>query len=296
MQVTQINFLTADNLQLHGLVYQHENNRKLAIFIHGAGDSNVIKMGSMLSILSSKLAIKNYDLMAFNNRGAGYVSKVKKVNSLGEKIGEQMAGMAYERITDCVKDIDGAIDWGSSQGYEHFVLIGHSTGANKTVYYLTEKAKNNKLVSQVFLLAGGDDITLQKSRLDNPSRYLKQITSRVEKDEGHLLVPEGYFPGNHPISYASLLELINEGSAYDIFPFGRYENDKKLFTRYKKIQIPIVAMYGSKDFGTVVPVESALAILREINTNTEVVMLKEADHNFTNQHNQLADQILRRLR
>ncbi|MBP7767232.1 alpha/beta hydrolase [Candidatus Saccharibacteria bacterium] len=296
MQATQIDFLTSEGFKLYGLAYQPSKDKKLAIFIHGAGDSSVIRDGALLAALSSELSNKDIDLMTFNNRGSGYVSSIKKYSQSGQVIEKLMAGMAYERIVDCIADVDAAVDWALKNGYEEITLIGHSTGANKAVLYLSPQAGNSKNVVQVFLLGGGDDISLQNSRIKNPARYLKSVKSNIAKGNGNRLVPEDDFPGGHPITYSSLLEIIEENSDYDVFPFGRYKDHKNnLFSKIKSIKLPVVAIYGSEDFGTVITVTEAMKILKSINRNIETVVIEGADHGFTGMEVQLAKEIASRV-
>ena len=49
--------------------------------------------------------------------------------------GDDLGGCAYERIRDCVLDIDGAVRELRRRGYRDITLIGHSTGANKIAVY-----------------------------------------------------------------------------------------------------------------------------------------------------------------
>ena len=291
MSIEVIDFSTEDGYKLHGLAYKNEKikNKTLAIYIHGAGNSNVLNYGSLLSVIYKKLKKNNIDLMAFNNRGSGYISKINKYDSDGKLIAKKLAGMAYEKIEECVKDIDAAINWGLTQGYKNFTLIGHSTGANKIVFYLSKKTKNSSFIAKVFLLAGGDDIYLQTSRLNNLEQYRKKIKSNIKLGHENDLVPADQFPGDHPISYASLYELISENSDYDIFPFKRFDVDNKEdFYLFKKINIPVIAIYGSEDFGTIIPVRNAVRILKQINRLVKTVIIENADHNFTNKYDELA--------
>jgi len=297
MQATQVSFITSDRFKLYGLWYAAGASKGLAIYIHGAGDSNILRKGELLVALAETLEPKNYDVMAFNNRGAGYVSRVKKYDEQGNEIDKVMSGMAYERIADCTKDIDAAIDWALENGYESIALIGHSTGANKAVIYANSGSSRLKYVAKLFLLSGGDDITLQNSRLSDPDKYLSGVKAVVESGGANRIVPEDNFPGEHPITYGSLLELIEEHSDYDIFPFGRYDQaNQKHFELYKKINIPTIVIYGSEDFGTVIEVDDALTLLSALNKQTTSISIKGADHGFTNKDKELAVAIANELK
>src|SRR5690606_41111950 len=106
MQATQVSFITSDRFKLYGLWYAAGAAKGLDIYIHGASDSNILRKGELLVALAETLEPKNYDVMAFNNRGAGYVSRVKKYDEQENEIDKIMSGMAYECIADCTKDVD----------------------------------------------------------------------------------------------------------------------------------------------------------------------------------------------
>ena len=53
----------------------------------------------------------------------------------GKKEERKRFGMAYEKIKECIEDIDGAISFLKKHGYRKFYLAGASTGANKICVY-----------------------------------------------------------------------------------------------------------------------------------------------------------------
>ncbi|MCA9330133.1 alpha/beta fold hydrolase [Candidatus Saccharibacteria bacterium] len=291
MQATPLSFNSSDGFTLYGLhfVRASKKQKSIAIFVHGAGNSNIISKGLLLSTLADSLQAKQHDLVAFNNRGSGYVGAIKRYDTEGAVAEKRMSGMAYERIAECIEDLDGIIDWAVNQGYDNVVLIGHSTGANKLVLYANSSSTRLKYVQKLFLLAGGDDITLQNSWLEDSAAYLKTITSGAEQHGPQALVPEGQFYGGHPISYGSLVELLTEHSDYDIFPFGRYQKNRDdLFTHIRALTIPTIAIYGTRDFGTVVPVKDALEILRSVLPAIQTEHITNAEHDFWEHEQELA--------
>ena len=39
------------------------------------------------------------------------------------------------KFTDCLLDIEGAINYAKEKGYKDIILEGHSYGCNKVIYY-----------------------------------------------------------------------------------------------------------------------------------------------------------------
>ena len=236
----------------------------------------------------------------FNNRGAGYITKLRGPLRAGEPVRTlRFGGMAYELLHECIYDIDGALAWASQHAYHDVYLAGHSTGANKIVFRLSE-ASSDIPIKGAFLLSGGDDISLQTSRLpDIASTHLK-LHQTILAGQANDLVPQDLFPGEHPISYQSFAELITEHGDYDIFPFARYGKEvsgaaQSYFKRYKKVSVPLHVIYGENDFGTVIPVAKAVAILTEFNKLATGHIIAGADHNFANREAELAAVIAQAL-
>lgn len=146
-----IQFESTDNLLLPGLIFEPKNKTdKVAINLHGNGSSSVFYSFERADSFARHLNKKGIAFFTFNNRGAHYIKKLK-INKDGEE--EIKIGTAFELIKDCVKDVDGAIEFLEKLGYKEFYLIGHSTGANKICVYNYYKPKNK--VSKYVLLGGG---------------------------------------------------------------------------------------------------------------------------------------------
>lgn len=83
--------------------------------------------------------------MAFNNRGAGIDFDVRReINGRYDKA--IVIGANNEIFEDCLIDIGAAIDFAKSKGYSEIVLMGHSYGCNKIVYYALEKGFTGDLI------------------------------------------------------------------------------------------------------------------------------------------------------
>src|SRR3989338_10719081 len=149
-----IEFPTADGLTLPGLLYSTKNSDSAAIYLHGNGSSSIFYDEHKNRLLAEALSKKNIATLYFNNRGAHIIKKLNV--KTGNKETRKYFGMAYEKIKECVYDIDGAISFLKKQGFKTFYLIGSSTGANKICVYNLYKPKID--IKKYILVCGADDV------------------------------------------------------------------------------------------------------------------------------------------
>lgn len=271
----------ADDGVLLPALWYAAGGTQVVIYVHGAGSSSIIRSPHMTDTFGRLCNQHGLDFIAFNNRGAGYMTKFDTVQGQS-----YMGGMAYEVIRDFVYDLSGVIKWAAHSGYESAVLVGHSTGANKIVYGLSSRAAYALPVAGAVLLSGGDDVALQRSRYAADTlEQIIQISKEKQRSSPRHLVPPEYFPGDHPISWRSLDELLSENGDYDMFPFKRASYAKghaiAPFRQLKSIQQPVLLAYGSEDFGTIIPVRQALGLVTGYVPSLDTYELMGADHNFT---------------
>ena len=115
-----VRFEATDGIPLAGVLYEPKRkSSRAAIFLHGTGGSSVFE-SKRTNVLAAELLRAGVAYFPFNNRGAHVM----------RRMGDELGGFSYERIRDCVHDIDGALRELRRRGYRDVTLIGHSTGAN----------------------------------------------------------------------------------------------------------------------------------------------------------------------
>ena len=128
MKTKITDFLATDPLALTGFLFEPaENTNRIAIFLHGNGNSSALSSLSLSEEMINELHKEQCAYLTFNNRGAGYMAKLRNAE-IGKKV---WGGTAYEKIEECVADIDGAISFTASRGYTDITLVDLSSGANK---------------------------------------------------------------------------------------------------------------------------------------------------------------------
>lgn len=293
MNLSLVHFSTTDNLRLPGLLFEPEKKTKqVAIFLHGCGSSSVFYKPSM-NLWGEEFTKHDIAFFPFNNRGAHLIKSLHQETE-GTEPERVLGGTYYERITDCVYDIDGSITFLEENGYNTFYLIGHSTGANKIVVY-NELRKDNP-VSKYALLAGGDDTGLNYKMLGDKRFRMALNRAQEEIDRGHEMksVPKYLYP--EPYSYRALFDMLNPDGEYNTFPFFEYLNHKRISTRplfrmYRNITKPTLVVYGEHDefcYDNVSGCLEALKTHASPQANTEFCIMSEAGHGFDGKEKELA--------
>jgi len=284
-----IAFQTNDGLTLPGLLYRGQKDKAVLIYLHGNGSSSVFYDETENRPLAEALANKNISTLYFNNRGA-YNMKELYVRQ-GRKDARQWFGMAYERIKECVEDIDGAISFLKKEGYRQFYLAGASTGANKICVYNFYKPKND--IEKYILLCGADDTGIYYDALGKSTfwRLLAEAKEKIKSGHGEEIIKE-ILP-DHLFSYRGFFDIANPEGDYNVFPFYEVLRNVRLstepiFRHFKSISKPTLVVYGDQDEYAWGDVPSIVEILKRYQPAMTYQMIKGADHGFKNKENRLA--------
>jgi pimeloyl-ACP methyl ester carboxylesterase len=274
-----VRFEATDDVTLAGLLYEPARATKRAIiWLHGLGGS--VFESRRTNLLAQTFIDRGIAFFPFNNRGPGLVRRA----------GATLGGASFERIRDCVADIDGAIRELWRRGYRDLTLAGHSTGANKIAAYDHYKPHNR--VKRYVLLAGGDDTGLLYEQLGKRRFESMLIKSRamIKARRGDELAPRGVSP--MMMSWRSLYDVANPNGDYNVFPFMEAIRGVRLSRRpfrfIRAIRKPSLYIYGDRDEYCSGDVPRCLAILSEhVNDRAELIVMRDADHGFSGREEEL---------
>ena len=274
-----IQFKTSDDLLLPGLLFKSKGSKKVAINLHGNGSSSVFYDDNYLWQL--QLVKRGIDVLMFNNRGAHIIKKFSKI--IDSATVRLSYGTAYEKIKDCVLDIDAAIDFLKGQGYCEFYLIGHSTGANKICVY--DHYQPNNPVSKYILLGGGDDTGIYYDILGKEKFYwvLKKSKQMIDNDKGDEIIKD--FLPEMIFSYTGFHDIASPDGDYNCFPLLEELrkiklSKKKLFRYFSAIKKPSFVVYGGSDEYCWGNVDSCVDILKKHQPRFNYQIIPGADHGF----------------
>jgi alpha-beta hydrolase superfamily lysophospholipase len=286
MRLELVTVLSSDKLELPGLLFRPEKEtQRAAVWLHGMGDNAVFYKPAEINVLAEALAEKGIAFLAFNNRGAHARKNLKIADeSLPEEDRRYQGGMYYERIADCVHDIDGAATFLKDQGFDELYLIGLSTGANKICAYHAH-AKQNPF-SKYVLAGPGDDTGLMFLELGEKKFWdALKYAGRFLKTEPFKTMPK--YTGMYPYSAQSAWDVLNPDGDYNTFPFYEATHErlgkKPLFEEYKQLDRPTLVVWGEDDEYT--DAAQSLKLLMEHTSNamlkkTDFALVPNALHNF----------------
>ena len=291
MNINTVFFKATDGVSLNGILYKSEKQtKKILISVHGMA-TNCIKPRD--EIIAKKVNSENIDFLTFNNRGHDIISYIKKENTLKY----ELAGTAYEEISECYEDILGAINYVSENKYDEIYLMGHSLGSTKSVYFYNKLLnENNELISKIkaVILLSLVDIPFAiqvylKEKFQSMVTYAKNM--KKEKLE-NILMPEESFI--HPISVKTFLRYALEN---DDMNFAKYTDEGYDFKELNSIKVPLFMRWGNvRELIIQDANELSEFLKRKINNrNLNIGYIEGADHSYTGKEEILADEILKFL-
>jgi pimeloyl-ACP methyl ester carboxylesterase len=283
-----VRFEATDGIPLAGVLYEPKRTtNRVAIFLHGTGGSSVFE-SKRTNVLAAEFTRAGIAYFPFNNRGAHVM----------RRMGAEMGGFSYERIRDCVFDIDGALRELRRRDYRDVTLIGHSTGANKIAVYDHYKSRNP--IKRYVLLGGGDDTGMLYEQL-GPRRFSSALTkarAMIKSRRGEDLAPPSI--SKLPMSWRSFHDMANPDGDYNVFPFLEILRSIRLsrrprFRYLRALRKPALFLYGENDEYCIDSTSSTVAVLAEAlgpKPNVEIAILADADHGFGGKEQELASVIV----
>ena len=282
-----VTFISPNKYRFNGLWLGSKNAKTGFIFLHGLS-ANAFEHHQVLLPLIDDSTMALY----FNNRGHDKIGKIGKLNPKSKKgYDSELIGEAHEVFTDCVDDIDGAVNFLKSNGVENIYLVGHSTGCQKSIYYLA-KSKDPKRVSGAVLicpmsdysyaLANEDPVELKKS-----VAYAQQL---VDKGKPHELLPSDISPDL--LDAQRYLSLYTPDSEEEIFTYSQPNKQPKTLQKVKR---PVLVILAEKDEYADRPApEIAQWFLKTSDSDKlKVEILKNSLHNLANKEIEAAKLIKR---
>ncbi len=266
---------TSDGITLDGIVVPPRKKKGIAlIWLHGLASR--FSSGQDLIRALSGLAQKNgVAYFKFNTRGHEFVSRGTK---------KKLIGGAFEKFEECVRDIDAMIRFAQKLGYKKIILAGHSTGANKTLYYMYKR--KNPSVKGIILAGAISDMSEWKT--GDPKKM-----SRALKIAKHAKTKDTLLPQKYGIfSAGRYISLFEAGHAEDVFP---YHSPKASWKELKSIRVPTAVIIGSRDEHRDRPAKHIMEAFRKNAVSTQSfsgIIIKGANHGFHRKEKELAKVIV----
>lgn len=268
---------TRDGLTLEGAYVKTLHKSEIAlVYLHGLS-SRFYSGQTLMAELSSACQKAGIGYFKFNNRGNNIIS-------LGTK---GLIGSAFEKFEDCVWDIKAVISLARKLGYKNIILAGHSTGANKILYYVYKT--RDRTVKKMILLGPISDIAGEiKKRGRKKWKRGLEIARKLNKKQ-----PNGLMPSEFGIwSAKRYLSLYDPGRAEDVFP---YYNPQARWKELKSVKTPVAVIIGGRDEHSDRPVKNLIKIFSEKAVGAKKfsgIIIKGADHGFRKKEKELSQAVL----
>jgi pimeloyl-ACP methyl ester carboxylesterase len=269
-----VNIVTPKKYELNGLWFGGKNPRRAVIFVHGLASSAFGNQELLVPLASEDMAV-----VYFSNRGSYKVSGVKKIDLRKKKgYSRLVAGETFEIFGDCVDDLQGVVNLAKDRGVKEIYIVGHSTGSQKNVYYLSQRNKQQD-VRGVILMAPMSDYAGaikfdENGQLERVTKIAKRL---VDEGKPQNLLPLDEWPAMH--SAQRFLSLYTPESSEEIFCYGQ---PGKLPKTLRKIRIPTLVILAGKDEYRDRPMKQ-LAKWFEKNVKAgdkQIEVINNAPHNF----------------
>lgn len=270
---------TRDGIALDGIFVKPRRKSKTAlIWVHGL-TSSFHSSQTLIKELSSRCQKAGVGYFKFDTRGHDVVARGQGKHKL--------LGTIYERFEDCTYDIRAMTSFAKRLGYKNIILAGHSTGANKAVYYLSRT--KDQSVKGLVLIAGLNDIAAEikrvgKKKFNATVRLAKKL---YRKDPLALFTTQGFI-----FTARRYLSLHAPGMAEDVFP---YYNPKVRWKALAHTKTPLAVIIGAKDEYLNLSPKNFIKIFRKNAASTKSfsgITIKGAGHSFRGKEKELAGEIV----
>ncbi len=275
---------TSDGITLDGAIAAPQRKTKSVIlWIHGLG-GNFYSGRLRLHELARGALRNNVALASFNTRGHNTVASFHKNH------GRLLAGAGLENFKDCLKDISAIIRYLKSKGLSNVYLVGHSTGANKALYYLYKTS--DRQIKGLALVAPLSDVAVEKRAAGKKFSQKLLRAKKYLSGYRHWPLPKNF--SKKIMSASRYLSLANPGSPEDVFP---YHNPNASWKELKSLRVPLLVVLGDKDhYAKPWQPKKILKIFEEKTPNKKMfsgMLINGAGHSFVKREKELAAAILR---
>ncbi len=264
---------STDGIYFKGLLSEAENPKGIIIHIHGMAGTPILN--SYYPNMHEQYPKNGWSFLAVEHRGTGVMTYFDSNN------GGKVIGNAFEIFEDCVKDIQGWIDFAKSLNYKNIWLQSYSLGTSKAAYYLNQTSCKD--INGTIFISSSDMVGLvhdKEGQIDHDKLYPEAKDLIAQGKPTKLL--SNMLWGDGILSAQTYLSLFGDGTRDAIF---NYSLPDLGWDVVNSISIPVLAITGTKDDGvaTVMDPYKAMQLLETQLKNSprkKTIVYENADHSF----------------
>lgn len=265
---------TPDDFTLFGFLAESDRKDSILINIHGTGSCFYAE--EFESEFVERLPGIGISTLFTNNRGNYTLESW------------QATGCAREIFEKCLIDIETWIEFAFNKGYKNIILQGHSLGTEKVTYYM-EHGKYKDIIKGVILLGFADSFGCQMKFLENqnidPMENAKEL---IKNNKGYEFITSIWLchAGVLPKTANSYVNCFSEDS--ELSKALPLRQGKDLFY-YQNISAPILGVISDTDNWNAMLGVDTINLLKQENSNAEIITISNTDHSFTGKQKELVD-------
>lgn len=227
------NAYTRDELRLPMIHFESNKKDICIICIHGM--CGTIIDNYFATVWGKLLAKNDIGFIYEHNRGHSIENDIVMKDGSFKR-----CGCMYEIFEDCIYDIDLAIQTAKEKGYKRIILLGHSLGCNKVIYYYYKKHPN--ILGMI--LASAPDM-IESHLLIEPEyeELLKEAKENIDKNQPtkllHKMIEDYMY-----MSSQTYYNWFHNNSNLNNLPII---SNPKNWEQLETIDVPILTFSGSKD-------------------------------------------------
>ena len=227
------NAYTVDGLMLPMVHFESKEKDICVICIHGM--CGTIVDNYFATVWGKILSEKNIGFIYEHNRGHSIENDIVMKDGSFKR-----CGCMYEIFEDCIYDIDLAIQTAKDKGYKKIILLGHSYGCNKVIYYYYKKHPN---ILGIILASAPDMIGSHLLVELDYKELLKESKENIDNNEPtkllHKMIEDYMY-----MSSATYYNWYNENSNLNNLPVI---SNKEHWEQFETIEVPILTFSGSNE-------------------------------------------------
>lgn len=227
------NAYTSDGLRLPMLHFESNKKDICVICIHGM--CGTIIDNYFATVWGKLLAKNDIGFIYEHNRGHSIENDIVMKDGSFKR-----CGCMYEIFEDCIYDIDLAIQTAKEKGYKRIILLGHSLGCNKVIYYYYKKHPN---ILGMILASAPDMIGSHLLIEPEYEELLKEAKENIEKNQPtkllHKMIEDYMY-----MSSQTYYNWFHKNSNLNNLPII---SNPKNWEQLETIDVPILTFSGSKD-------------------------------------------------
>lgn len=227
------NAYTSDGLRLPMVHFESNKKDICVICIHGM--CGTIIDNYFATVWGKLLAKNDIGFIYEHNRGHSIENDIVMKDGSFKR-----CGCMYEMFEDCIYDINLAIQTAKEKGYKRIILLGHSLGCNKVIYYYYKKQPN---ILGIILASAPDMIGSHLLIEPEYEELLKEAKENIDKNQPtkllHKMIEDYMY-----MSSQTYYNWFHKNSNLNNLPII---SNPKNWEQLETIDVPILTFSGSKD-------------------------------------------------